>query len=196
MKSLIDRLQNWLPLLMLLLLLAATYWLNQQVKPLSPVEDPHKRHDVDYVVDNITTTALNQQGLPRYTISAASMWHFPDDDTTFLKLPRMSNLSANRPPTNFSSDTAKLTHNGDEVFMYDDVVVVRPADANKSETTFRTDYLHVVPEQDRADTDHPVLMTDAFNTIHGIGMELDNRSQTAKLLAQVRSTHENNSKKP
>jgi lipopolysaccharide export system protein LptC len=192
MNSLFDRLQNWMPLVMLLMLLAATYWLNEQVKPLTSIEDPHKRHDVDYVIDNITSITLNAQGQHRFLLSAESMWHYPDDDTTHLKQPRLTNLYSNRPPLNFSSDSAKLSHNGDEVYMYDNVMVVRPASSTHSETIFTTNFLHVVPDLERADTDRLVMVKDAYDTIHGVGMELDNRAMTLKLLAQVRSTHEQN----
>lgn len=187
---LLERLQSWTPLFLLLLLLAATWWLNEQVKPLAPVEDPRKRHDVDYVIDGLSSIALNAQGQPRYVMSAESMWHYPDDDTAHLKRPVLTNLSPDRAPFNFSSDTAKLSHNGEELFMYDDVVAVRPADAKRSEMTFHTDYLHVLPDPEKADTDHPVTIVDAHNTVHAVGMEMDNKTHIIKLLSRVRSRHE------
>jgi lipopolysaccharide export system protein LptC len=64
-----ERLFAWLPLLPLLLLLAATYWLNKQVRP--PVaSNANLRHDPDYVINNFTATTLYDQGKPRFTITA------------------------------------------------------------------------------------------------------------------------------
>ncbi|MEJ1959577.1 MAG: hypothetical protein WDM70_09280 [Nitrosomonadales bacterium] len=59
----LQRLREWLPLLPLLLLLGATYWLNQQVHPLALESDDRKRHDPDLIVSNLAATTLNDQGL-------------------------------------------------------------------------------------------------------------------------------------
>jgi len=46
-----EKARSWLPLTPLLLLLAGTWWLNQQVQPLPQVQS-QQRHDMDYYVDN------------------------------------------------------------------------------------------------------------------------------------------------
>jgi len=56
--------------------------------------------------------------------------------------------------------------------------------------TLQTDYLRVVPDRDWAETDRPVLIFDVRNTIHAVGLEMDNNARTLKLLSQVRSVHE------
>ena len=67
---------------------------------------------------------------------------------------------------------------------------MRAANAKQSELVFTTTYLHVIPDHDLADTDQPVTMTDARNKINAVGMVMDNKARTVKLLAQVRSEHE------
>ena len=94
----IEKARSWLPLLPLLLLLAATYWLNQQVQPLAQTQS-QLRHDVDYVVDNFSAVTLNVQGQPRFMLTAQKLWHYPDDDTTHLQKPNLTSLYADRPPT-------------------------------------------------------------------------------------------------
>jgi lipopolysaccharide export system protein LptC len=83
-----------------------------------------------------------------------------------------------------------ISSKGDDVFLYDEVIILRPASGNNSEQRFTTDYLHVVPDRDWAETDHSVVMTNQYNVIHAIGMELDNKARTAKLLSHVRASHE------
>jgi lipopolysaccharide export system protein LptC len=83
-----------------------------------------------------------------------------------------------------------ISSKGDDVFLYDEVIVLRPASGNNSEQRFATDYLHVVPDRDWAETDHSVVMTNQYNVIHAVGMELDNKARTAKLLSHVRASHE------
>lgn len=184
-----ERVRAWLPLLPLLLLLAATYWLSQQVQPLPQVQS-QLRHDVDYVVDNFSAITLNQEGKPRFTLAADRLWHYPDDDTTHLQMPRITSLYSDRPPTLTSAQTGKISSKGDDVFLYDEVRVLRPAIDGVGEQRFATDYLHVVPDRDWAETDQAVTMTNQNNTLRAVGMELDNKARTVKLLSRVRATHE------
>lgn len=185
----IDKARSWLPLLPLLLLLMATYWLNQQVQPL-PLVQSLQRHDVDYYVDNFTATSLNIQGQPRFTLNAEKMWHYPDDDTTHLQMPKLASLYADRPPTLTSAQTGMLSSKGDDVFLYDEVRILRPVSTGFGEQRFATDYLHVVPDRDWAETDQSVVMTNQYNVIRAVGMELDNKTRTVRLLSRVRATHE------
>jgi len=180
-----ERLRSWLPLLPLLLLLAATYWLNLQVQSPDSAAGKALRHDPDYIVDNFTATTLDQQGKIRFVMSAKKMWHYPDDDTTHLETPRLESLTAERPPLRMSALEGEISSKGDEVFLRNDVVIVRPAYANKSELTFKTNYLHVIPNKDLVKTDQPVNMVDALTTLNAVGMELDNKTHIVKFLSHV-----------
>ncbi|ADE10680.1 LPS export ABC transporter periplasmic protein LptC [Sideroxydans lithotrophicus] len=186
-----DKARSWLPLLPLLLLLLATYWLDKQVQPLTQAQN-QQRHDVDYVVDSFSAVTLNLQGRPRYTLSAEKLWHYPDDDSTHLEMPKVTSLYADRPPTITSAQTGMVSSKGDDVYLYDDVNVVRPASGDLGEQRFVTGYLHVVPDRDWAETNQSVVMTNQYNIIRAVGMELDNQARTVKLLSRVRANHEPN----
>jgi lipopolysaccharide export system protein LptC len=183
------RLLAWLPLLPLLFLLAGTYWLNQQVQPFSPKPDDRLRHDVDFTVENLSSVTLDENGRARYLMTTEKMWHYPDDDSTYLAHPHFVSLHANGAPIIISSIAGKVSSHGDEVFLYDEVTVNRLPDQEKDKLNFSTDYLHVVPDKDQADTDRPVTLVTARDTINAIGMTLDNRLQTAHLLSNVHATH-------
>jgi lipopolysaccharide export system protein LptC len=185
-----ERLISWLPLLPLLLLLAATYWLNQQVKPDEPLSNGKLRHDPDYIITNFTATSLDTQGKIRFTISAQKMWHYPDDDSTHVEMPQLVSMLTDRPPMRTSAQRGTISSQGDEIFLYDDVMIVSPAYGAHSTRTFNTDYLHVVPDRNMAATDHLVTMADASATMRAVGMELDNQARTVKLLSRVKSTYE------
>ena len=185
-----DRLRSWLPLLPLLLLLGAAYWLNLQVQPPVSEANPNLRHDPDYVIDNFTATTLDQHGKIRFIMSAKKMWHYPDDDTTHLEIPRLESFAAERPPMRMSALNGEISRKGDEIFLRNDVTIVRPAYANQSELTFNTNYLHVVPDKDMVDTDQPVTMVDARTKLNAVGMELDNKANTIKFLSRVKTVYE------
>ncbi|MDE2118241.1 MAG: LPS export ABC transporter periplasmic protein LptC [Betaproteobacteria bacterium] len=190
MTTPLQRLREWSALLPLLLLLAATYWLNQQVQPLPPKPDAGKRHDPDFIISKFSATTLNEQGVPHFLVSAQKMMHYPDDDSTHLDEPQLSSVNADRPPVYAFARQGEVSSKGDEIFLRDDVKLVRAASATQSEMTFTTTYLHVIPDRDLADTDRPVTMTDAHNIVHAVGMQFDNKARKMKLLAQVRSQHD------
>lgn len=186
----LQRLREWSSLLPLLLLLAAAYWLNMQVQPLPAKSDGGKRHDPDFIMDKVSATTLDAQGAPHFLMSAQKIMHYPDDDSTQLVEPRLTSLSADQPSIYTSARTGEISSGGDEVILRGGVKLVRAASATQSEMVFATDYLHVVPDRDQADTNRPVTVTDAHNVIHAVGMKFDNKTRTVRLLAQVNSQHE------
>ncbi|TXT25186.1 MAG: hypothetical protein FD134_1163 [Gallionellaceae bacterium] len=190
MTGFLQKLREWSSLLPLLLLLAAAYWLNLQVQPLSAKLDSAKRHAPDFIVSSFTATTLDEHGAPRFIMTARKMTHYPDNDSTHLEDPQLASFFPARPTIYTSSKRGEVSSKGEEVFLHDEVKLVRAGSETQSAMAFSTAYLHVIPEREQADTDQPVIMTDAHNVVHAVGMQLDNKARTIKLLAQVRSQHE------
>ncbi len=191
MRLRLQKLYEWTPLLPLLPLLFATYWLYQQVQPLPTKPDSSKRHDPDIIISNFSTTTLNERGTPRFMLAAVQLQHYPDDDSTHLELPRLSSLYPDKPPVYTSAQRGEISSKGDEIFLREGVKIVRASDGTQDERTFTTEYLHIIPEQDLAETDHAITVTDAHNTLHAVGMRFDNKARVVHLLAQVKSEHDN-----
>lgn len=188
--SMFERLQKWLPLVPPLLLLAGTYWLNQQVLPIPAKTDTNQRHDIDYSVSNLSSVTLDENGHARHIMTTEKMWHYPDDDTTHLQAPRMVSLRSDRAPIVIWADTGKISSHGEEVFLYDNVKVMRLDNGVQTAIEFSTDYLHILPDKGQADTDRPVTLVTPRDTIHAVGMTLDNKARIVNLLSNVRATHE------
>jgi lipopolysaccharide export system protein LptC len=184
-----SRARYWLPLLPLLGLLGATYWLNQQVQPEAIRPDSSKRHDPDAIMENFSAIKLNEQGVPHFIVTARKMQHYPDDDSTILEVPRLTALPADHPAIHAIAKRGIVSSKGDEVFLHDDVEVLREASTQQGELTLQTEYLHIIPDKDLADTDRAVTIVDAHNTVHAIGLEMNNKARTLKLLSQVKSEH-------
>jgi len=188
-QTLLNKLRAWLPLLPLLLLLLGSYWLSLQVRPVPP-SDAALRHDVDFVVERLSSTVLDARGTPHFVLSAEKMWHFPDDDSTHLQQPHLTRFFSDRPPTDISALRGTLSRRGEDVFLQDAVEVLHRSREGARERRFQTEYLHVQPDRGWAGTDQPVRLFDRHNRIDAVGMELDENARTVKLLQQVRGTHE------
>ncbi len=182
----LHKLREWLPLLPLLLILAAAYWLNQQVRPLPDSSDSEMRHDPDFIIDKFTATTYDEQGAPRFLMIAKKMTHYPDDDSTHIEEPKLTSFFPGRPMIYTTARRGRISSKGEEVFLHDDVRLVRASSAKLSEMVLNTTYLHVLPDQELADTNRPVTMTESSNIIKAVGLRLDNKMQIVQLLSQVK----------
>lgn len=184
-----SRARYWLPLVPLIGLLGVTYWLNQQVQPEPATPDSSKRHDPDAIVENFSATRLNEQGVPSFIMAAKKMLHYPDDDSTTLEEPHITMLSAEHPAIHASSKQGTVSSKGDEIFLNDDVEVLREASAKQDLLALQTEYLHIIPDKNLTNTDRAVTIVEDHTTVHAIGMEMNSETRILKLLSQVRSDH-------
>ena len=177
--------QHWLPVLPLLALLGATYWLNLQVLPESAKPDNGTPHDPDSIVENFSATRLNAQGTPHFILSARKMLHYPDDDSTVLEVPRLSLLSRDRPSLVASAKTGTLASKGDELFLRGDVEVLHGIGTGQQPLKLQTEYLHIIPALEEASSNLAVTLIETNATIKAVGIELNNKTRSIKLLSQV-----------
>ena len=183
------RVRYWLPLLPFLGLLGATYWLNQQVQPEPVKPDSSTRHDPDSIVENFSAVKLNKQGTPYFIMSAAKMLHYPDDDSTALEAPRLTLLAEDSPPLLATAEFGSISRKGDEMLLQGGVEVLRGAGVEQDQLKLQTESLNIIPDQDLASSDRAVTLTEAHTTVNAIGLELNNKTRTIKLLSKVRSEY-------
>ena len=178
------------PLLLMLALAALTFWLERTVREQEGMHPSLRRHDPDYVVENLTHTRFNVQGLVDSTLAAAKMLHYPDDNSTDLVTPRMVQTKPNEPRVTLTADRGTLSHDGEEVFLYGNVLVVRDAGPERSETRMRTSFMHVVSAHSVFRTDREVVITEEDREISGRGMEYHNDTKELFLRERVRGRFE------
>jgi lipopolysaccharide export system protein LptC len=133
---------------------------------------------------------LNTEGQPRFTLLTEKMWHYPDDDTTHMQRPTLISFLKDQAPSRIDAQSGMLNSKGEEIQLHEDVRIFRPGKSTMQDQRFNTEYLRVLPDDGKAETNFPVLMFDRHNTINAVGMELDNEARTVKLLKQVRAVHE------
>jgi len=187
-----ENLTNVLPLILVGMLVAFTFWLDRLAQPVAIGPGGASRHDPDYMVDGLSAMRMNDSGAASYTLSAVKMVHFPDDDTTLLTTPRFVSLGAAKAPVTITANQAVVSSNGKHVYFQDDVRVTRSAFGDSSELQMRTAFLHVIPDDNLATTDRAVTITDALTTVTAIGLELNSETRVMKLLARVRGTYDAN----
>jgi len=179
------------PLALLLLLALLTFWIDKSVQPQVPKLDGSSRHDPDYVMSNFETTQTDVNGALRYKLAANEMKHFPDVDTTDLIKPRFTQFAKDKPYTKLEGDTGNVSSDGEQVEVFGKVLVMREAFGDKGELTVETDYLKILPNEEYATTDRPVVIKQAPGTvIYATGLIYEKKQQTVTLLHKVRAHYE------
>jgi lipopolysaccharide export system protein LptC len=185
-----DRLIAWSPVLLLGGLAALTYWLNAQVRLTGPFFDGSGRHDPDVFVEDLRAVNLDQDGRVRQALIAKRALHYPDDDTTAIDAPAITFTDPGKPRLDVTADRATVTGDREHAYFEGHVKAVREAAAGANgkqdgPITVTSEFLHVLPKEDRIVTDRAVTITDPRGTINAIGMELDNKAKIVKFKSRV-----------
>ncbi len=174
------------PLALVLALALLSVWLERIVREEEGVHPSLRRHDPDYLVENLSIAAYDKAGRVESTLAAAKMVHYPDDDSTELVAPRVEQNKSNEPRITVTAERGALSQNGEEVFLYGNVLLVREAGADQPETRMRTTFLHVVRARSLVRTDREVVITQGARVLSGRGMEYHNETRQLTLHADVR----------
>ena len=174
------------PLGLMLALALLTFYLERTVRE-DDAPPALRRHDPDYLVSNFTTTTYNREGAAESVMSAMKMVHYPDDDTTELFGPRLVQSKPNEPRFTVRADRGQLSRDGDELFLFGAVLLVREASAERPEARMTTEFLHILRERSLARTDKPVKFVEGGRSLEGRGMEYNNESRELLLRHDVQA---------
>jgi lipopolysaccharide export system protein LptC len=183
-----DRASTLFPLLLMLALAAASFWLERAVQAPERDSSGKTRHDPDFVAEEFGITKISAAGKPDYVLSAARMLHYPDDESTDIVAPRLVQRHDNAPPVVIRAERGTIAKNGAEASFSGNVVVVREAGQGIGELSVQTEYLQIIPDRDLARTDKPVIITEGRSRLSGVGMEFNNKTRQFVLQSQVRGT--------
>lgn len=173
------------PLSILLVLTALTYWLRYATELPASQRDGKNRHDPDYIINDSILYKLDKAGRLQYTLKSVEIRHYPDDDSTDLIKPDMLYLHSKKPPLTMRAERGHVSRDGEQVDLYDDVQVHREASAKNEALTAYTPRLTVLPNDERAFTKSPVLITKGKSWIKGVGMQVNSRTQVYILESQA-----------
>ena len=172
------------PLGLMLALALLTFYLERAVRE-DETPTAARRHDPDYYVVNFTTTTYNPDGAAETRMSAERMVHYPDDDTTELVEPRVLQSKPNEPRYSVRAERGQLSRDGDEVFLYGGVLLVREASEHGPEARMTTEFLHVLRDRSLVRTDKEVKIVEGSRSLEGRGMEYNNLSRELVLRHNV-----------
>ena len=185
----IARLSDWFPLLLLAVLACVTLWLDHIVQPPAGPRTTSSG-EPDYIVDGLSAMRMDHDGRVKHTLHAQKMTHYPEDDLTLLVEPKLVTYTEGSSPVTVTARVARVSGNGENVYFEDGVRVVRAPHRNRTELVVETNYLHVIPDANIAQTDKPVTIRDATGVVVASGLELNSETRVLKLQGRVKGTYD------
>lgn len=178
----------WLPLAALAVLVALTFWLEQQVRQEEQRVTRSGKNEPDVIISNFNATKMAQDGSLRYFLRAERMTHYPVGDTSRLDRVSFESRSPDRPPIKVTSNTGTVTDGGEMVVMEGNVVMNTEASESAPAWTMSTEKLTVLPKENIAKSDVGVRLVG-----RGIDMTADaaifNTKTRQADLTRVRATY-------
>jgi lipopolysaccharide export system protein LptC len=171
-------------------LAALTFWLERTVNTPTSASSSTSARVPEFVVDRIASTAMDKGGRAESRLTAQRMLYYPDEETTEVEEPRLTQFPEKGPPLRVSAERGTVSKEGDEVRLYGNVVVLREPDGDRPELRMDTTYLQVFPKTEMARTPEPVLITEGRSKLAGVGMEYDNAKRQLELKARVSGSYE------
>lgn len=177
------------PLVLMLALALLTFWLERTVRE-EEIHPSLRRHDPDYTIDNLRSASYDGRGALESTLSARKMVHYPDDDSTELSNPRVVETKRDKPRTTISALRGVLSQDGEEVFLYDNVLLLREATLTRPEVRVESEVLHFVRSRSLVRSDNDVRVIEAGRMLSGRGLEYDMDAGRIALHQRVRGQFE------
>lgn len=181
----IHRLFAMAPMLFLILLAGASFWLDRAVQSVFP-QEKNTRHDPDFWAENFTIKKFGEDGKLQNTLTASKLMHYPDDDTTVITAPTVRYYRD--PPVVISSATGLISNNGKEVALVGNVQIKRETTKASPATQVETRVLTLFPDDELAVSREPVTITQGRSIIKGGGMESNHKTGVSVLSGRVIGT--------
>lgn len=174
------------PSVLLVLLALFTFWVTSAIVPTMTNLESGVHQEPDYIIENFSGVRTNHENTVQRVFSAKRLLHYLDGDVTYLENPYFINKESHKPVMRVKAAKARLSGNGENVYLIGDVTVLRGEDSDK--ITMMTNYLHLIPDENIAKTDETVVFSRKNTTINAIGLELNNHTGIVQLLSRVRAS--------
>jgi lipopolysaccharide export system protein LptC len=184
-----DRITMIIAVVLLAVVTATSYWYSRVMRKPESAE-PSRPGTPDVVVDRVVLTQFDEQGRARHKVFGEQLRHFAETDDIEITAPRLISLRPDQPRVEARARTARVENAAERLHLNGDVLVTRAAFAEQQEMRMATEYLLVLPDEDRYRTDRPVLLTRGQSSMRANSMDFDNIARTLVMSGTVRSVIE------
>ena len=182
------RLREWLsgylPLLLMMTLALATWWLAKNSPGLLVPRGPEQlRHEPDYTLDHFRLQRFDPAGALKVTIDGEHMQHFPDDDMMEVETIHVVAIDPDGRRLTATARHGRARGDGTEVWL-DGQAQVTSEQADQPPVQINGEHLHASPRLRKVDSDSPVVVQQAHSEFTAQGLEYDHGTRMLTLHGQ------------
>ncbi len=187
---LLDVVSAYLPLVMMAILAAGTWWLVRNAPSVDVRQAAAApRHEPDYLMGNFVVQRFGADGSLHTQIEGDQLRHYPDDDTLEVDTARIRAVAANGTVTLATARRALANGDGSELQLLGDAHIVRPASATEPAIDFRGEFLQGFRNLEQVRSHLPVVVTQGASVVRAEGgMQYDNLARVVDLKGRSTAT--------
>lgn len=173
------------PIIALAALAGATLWLERVTRSDEPRSHAEARQFPDFIGEQVRMTRFDVTGQRRYELIADKVTHYPVGDVTEFEQPHLRYETADG-QLRITAAWGETREGGETLDLVGDVEVFRDGIDGNVDMSLTSDTLTVWPDDERAATDDPVVLTHGATVATGNGMRADNLFGALQLIGNAR----------
>ena len=182
-----DGLSTYLPLLLMVLLALATWWLVKNAPQASaPTTGRPVTHEADYTMQGALLQRFDRDGRLRVQVQGARLRHFPDTDKVEVEAVRIRSYGTDGSIMVATANKAVTNGDASEIELVGAAQVQREAGAAGQTLRFDSEFLRVFVDTKRVQSHLPVTFQLGDNSVRAGGFEYDDQTQIAQLKGPVK----------
>jgi lipopolysaccharide export system protein LptC len=181
-----ELLASWLPLLLMLLLALATWWLvENSPRPPGPVVERPVSPEPDYTMTRFALERFDAQGRLKLRIEGAQLRHYPADDRFEVDAAQIRAVAPDGRVTLAQARRAVGSGDGSELQLLGGAQVTS-TDARGQPLVMRGEFLHIFLVTEQVKSHLPVQVTMGASELRAAGLEYDHPTQRLELKGPMR----------
>ena len=181
-----DALSAWLPLLLMALLAAGSWWLVKNAPGVLPTRvDAPPRSDPDYTMQRFVLERFEPTGRLKARLEGEQLRHYPDTDRVEIDQLTMRAIAPDGRITRATARRALSNGDGSEVQLFGDARV-ETVDSSGLPVTMTSEFLHLYTVAERVRTGKPVVLQRGGGVWRAGSLSYDHASGQAEFGAPVR----------
>ena len=177
------------PLILVVLLIFLTFWLDRLTRPLEQIKDDYLYRNPDYIAENLSGIRMEYEHAIQRKFTAQKLFHYLDEKVTELEHVNFTNIEPEKPLIRLFADRAVIISKGKDIYLTGDVTAIRGTDDDKSKITLATNFLHLIPDESLIKSDQAVAISRFKTTVNANGLEFNNRTGMMQLLSNVKAVN-------
>jgi lipopolysaccharide export system protein LptC len=183
-----EGLASYLPLLLMLLLALATWWLaKNSPQAAAPTAAGPQRTEPDYTMSGFALERFDTAGKLKLRIEGAQMRHFPATDRIEIEDVRIRAIAADGRVTLAHARRALSNGDGSEVQLMGGAEVTSE-DPQGAPLVMQSEFLHAFLVAERVRSHLPVMVLQGRNELRAAGMDYQHAVQRLDLKGPTRAT--------